>query len=582
MIRTGRIIGFLVTLSTVLGAAAVLLMMFQIIFDVFLRNFFSRGVPGTTTLVTNYYMIIVAYVPLALAERMDSHIAVEVVSQLLSKRLRQWLIALTWALSGIVSGMVAWALWGEALKSYSYGSFVIEFNVPIATWPGYFALPLGFGLYSLILIYRLACAAVGVDASEGLNGSAGRGLMGNELIGLGGIGALVLLLLLRIPIGISLILVSFVGIWTISGQRPAWGLLVTVPYDFAAKWTLSSIPMFLLMGFVCFHAGLTRGLFDACRVWLVRLPGGLAVTSIFASSGFAAVTGSSVACAAAMGRIAVPQMIENRYDPALATGSIAAAGTLGALIPPSILLILYGIFVQVPIGPLFIGGLGIGILTAASYVLVIVLRVWFNPELAPRVNDHVPIRERVAYLVSTWPIVTLVLMVLGGMFSGLFTATEAGAIGALLAMIFSAVRGLMTRRVLWQSLVDTLATTGTLFIISVGANLLTRFLALSGTSELIAGTITGLELSGIVLLVLNTAGVDLLWFGIFLVKLLEVGMITPPIGINVFVIKSVVGNLASLSTIFRGVLWFLVADVVVLALVIFFPALVTYLPSLLR
>ncbi|KGF67886.1 C4-dicarboxylate ABC transporter, partial [Hoeflea sp. BAL378] len=292
-----------------------------------------------------------------------------------------------------------------------------------------------------------------------------------------------------------------------------------------------------------------------------------------------------------------------------ATGSIAAAGTLGALIPPSILLILYGIFVQVPINQLFVGGSIIGIITALSYVLIIIGRVLYNPELAPRIDETPPLSERIAKLLDTWPIVILVLLVLGGMFSGLFTATEAAAVGALLALIFAAVRGQLTKEATWRSIVDTLSTTGTLFIISVGANLLTRFLALTGTSELIASTIIGLELSGAALLVgitvlylllgmfleplgamlltlpvllpiLDKANIDLIWFGIFLVKLLEVGMITPPIGINVFVIKSAVGDIASLGTIFRGVLWFIVADLAVVALIIAAPEIITYLPSL--
>jgi TRAP-type C4-dicarboxylate transport system permease small subunit len=168
MIRTGKIIGLMVTISTVVGAAAVALMMVQIIMDVVLRNLFGIAIPGTTTSVTNYYMVIVAYLPLALAERMDSHIAVEVVARLLNQRLRQWLIAFTWALSALVTAVVTYALWGEAMKAYSYGSFVIEFNTPIPIWPGYFALPVGFGLYSLVLIYRLACAATGSDSDAGL------------------------------------------------------------------------------------------------------------------------------------------------------------------------------------------------------------------------------------------------------------------------------------------------------------------------------------------------------------------------------------------------------------------------------
>ncbi|MEC9345539.1 MAG: TRAP transporter large permease subunit [Pseudomonadota bacterium] len=432
--------------------------------------------------------------------------------------------------------------------------------------------------------------------------------MENEVIGLLGIASLVLLLLLRMPIGIALILVSFCGIWVLVGQRPAWGILSAVPYDFAAKWTLSSVPMFLLMGYVCYHTGLTKGLFDACRSWLARLPGGLAIASVFGSAGFAAVTGSSVACAAAMGRIAIPEMLDKRYDPALATGTIAAAGTLGALIPPSILLILYGVFVEVPISKLFIGGVGAGLLTAAAYIAVILGRASFNPSLAPRLTVMPPLVERLQHLRETWPILLLVVAVLGGLFVGLFTATEAGAVGAGASMLIALAKGSLTRKALWQSLVETLATTGTLFVIAVGANLLTRFLALSGTAELIAGSVIGLEADVLVLIlgisllylllgmfldplgamlltlpvllpILEKAQVDLIWFGVFLVKFLEIGMITPPIGINVFVIKGVVGNQVSLTTIFRGILWFLAADLVVVGLLVAFPEIITFLPS---
>lgn len=226
--------------------------------------------------------------------------------------------------------------------------------------------------------------------------------MSNEIIGLAGLGVLVLMVLARIPVGTSLIAVSFGGIWTLIGPGPAWGILSAVPYDFAAKWTLSSVPMFLLMGFVCFHAGLTRGLFEACRSWMARLPGGLAIASVLGSAGFAAVTGSSVACAAAMGRIAVPEMLRARYDAALATGSIAAAGTLGALIPPSILLILFGVFAEAPIGKLFIGGIGAGVVTAALYVGVIWIRAAIDPSVAPRLDERPPLSERLAHLRETW------------------------------------------------------------------------------------------------------------------------------------------------------------------------------------
>ena len=254
------------------------------------------------------------------------------------------------------------------------------------------------------------------------------------------------------PIGVSLIGVSFFGIWVLVGDRAAWGSLGVIPYSFAASWHLSSVPMFLLMGFLCYHAGLTKGMFDAARMWLSRLPGGLAIATVFGAAGFAAVTGSSVACAAAMGRIAVPEMMRHRYAPSLATGTVAAAGTIGALIPPSILMILYGIIAEVPISQLFLGGVGAGLLTTFGYIAVIVIRAKLNPELAPPLHEEVTFRDKILALRETWPVFLLMLGVFGGLFSGAFTPSEAGAVGAALATIIAAMKGSLT----WASFRDAL------------------------------------------------------------------------------------------------------------------------------
>lgn len=431
--------------------------------------------------------------------------------------------------------------------------------------------------------------------------------MSFETVGLLSIAILVGLLLLRTPIAIALGLVSFGGIWMLIGIRPAWGIVLAVPYNFAATWTLSAVPMFLMMGYVCFHAGLTRGVFEASRIWLERLPGGVAIASVFACAGFAAVTGSSIACAAAMGRIAIPEMLRFNYAPSLATGVIAAAGTLGALIPPSIVLILYGIFAEVNIGQLFLGGIGVGLLTALVYALMIVIRVRLDPSLAQPVTETHSLTEKVRALRPTWPLGTIVILILGGMFGGIFTATEAGAIGAVSSIAVALYNRSMSWRVLHQSAVETLVATGSLFIIAIGANLLTRLLSLSGTGTLFTSFILGFQADPIFLLIglaivylllgmflepvgamlltlpvflpiLSEAGISLVFFGVFLAKLLEIGMITPPIGINVFVIKGVVGRTVSLTEIFRGIIWFLLADIVVIALMLLFPSIITYLP----
>ena len=430
-------------------------------------------------------------------------------------------------------------------------------------------------------------------------------------IGLLGIALLVFLILLRTPIGIALITVSFGGSWAILGLKPAMGILTAVPFDLSSKWTLTSVPMFLLMGFICFHAGMTQGLFQAAQRWLSFLPGGLSVASVFGAAGFSAVTGSSVACAAAMGRIAVPEMMRHKYDATLATGTVAAAGTIGALIPPSILLILYGVFAQVPIPKLFIGGFGAGILTVVAYSVMIIARAKLHPDLAPPTTERSTLGEKMASLYETWPVILLVIGVFGGLFAGIFTPTEAGAVGAFLAFVIATGKRSLSWQAVRDSSIETVQTTAVIFIIAIGASMLTKFLALSGATQLISDAILSVGAADIVLLlaiavlylilgmfleplgamlltlpvllpVLQASDMSLVWFGVVLVKFLEIGMITPPVGRNVFVIKGVVGNLATTTQIFRGVAWFLVADLVAVALLMAFPQIILFLPSLLE
>lgn len=432
--------------------------------------------------------------------------------------------------------------------------------------------------------------------------------MSSLAVGFCGIGAVLVLILLRVPIAISLTTVSFTGIYYLLGERAAFGILTAVIYDFMAKWTLTSVPMFLLMGFVCFHSGLTAGLFNATRVWFAKLPGGLAITSVIGSAAFATVTGSSVACAAAMGRIAVPEMLKSKYDPELATGSIAAAGTIGALIPPSILMILFGIFTQTPISQLFLGGIGAGLLTAIAYVAVIIIRVKLKPSIAPPLATDVQAGERLRALKETWPTLLLVFVVFGGLFGGVFSATEAGAVGAMASFLVSVIYRKLSWSVIWKSVSETAYTTAAIFIISIGANLLTRFLSLSDVASYLSTLAIGLDAApwmlaiGLALLfialglfleplgamlltlpvilpVMEASGASMIWYGVLIVKFLEIGMITPPVGLNVFVVKSVVGRAVSTGAIFRGIWWFLVVDFVVVGIMIAFPELVVSIPN---
>ena len=429
--------------------------------------------------------------------------------------------------------------------------------------------------------------------------------------GLLGIVVLVVLLLLRVPVAIAMIIVAFGGVWMMLGLAPAIGVLANTPYDFVASWTLSAVPMFLLMGFVAFHAGLTAGLFDAAKLALRRVPGGLGIAAILACSGFASVCGSSLATAASMGRIAIPEMVKAGYKPSFATGALAAGGTIGALIPPSILMIIYGVFAETSVTRVFVGGISVGIMTAVLYVAVILLIATFRKDIIPAHPlglEH--LRGRQVFQ-AVWPLLVLIALVFGGLFSGQFTATEAGAVGAAGAIAISIATGRMTWQVFRQSVLETLGTCASLFIIGVGAVMLTKFLGLSGVAGLIASAVRDFELGyfelmlvivviylvlgmfmepfgamlvtlPVLLPVLQAQNIDLVWFGVFLVKLLEIGMITPPLGMNVFVIRNVAGQYASLTDIFRGVAVFILADIVLVTIIVLVPDLVLFLPNLTR
>jgi C4-dicarboxylate transporter DctM subunit len=435
--------------------------------------------------------------------------------------------------------------------------------------------------------------------------------LSNLQIGFSAIGVVILLIGLRVPIGAALGLVAFVGIALIRNLDVALTALRTTPFEFAAHWSLSAIPMFLLMGAVAYHSGVSSDLFQAARLWMGKLPGGLAVAATFACAGFAAASGASIATAAAMGRITIPEMLNVNYDKGLASGVVASAGTLGTLIPPSILMVLYGIFAEVSISKLFIAGVVPGLLTATIYAGMIVLRCRLNPNLAPVLDYDATWGERFASLRDIWPLAVLIVGIIGGLYAGLFTATEAGAAGALLAIVISTLQGRMTIKLLKASVLEALSSTARIFFVAVGAVLLTRFLALAGVPVYL-GEVVGTWSGDPLLLVIAASGVyiilgmfldplgvmlitlplflpmfvaldlDLIWFGILVIKYLEIGLITPPVGMNVYVIKSVVGDRIELETIFKGVAWFIVCDVVVIGLIVAFPAIALYLPGLMK
>lgn len=433
--------------------------------------------------------------------------------------------------------------------------------------------------------------------------------MSSVAIGFIGIGCGLVLLALRIQIGVALGFVSFIGIGILVSWKAAWGIITAISFNFVGDWNLTAIPMFLLMGFVASEAGLTSGLFRAMRILLSWLPGGLAVSSVGANAVLAAASGSSVATASAFARIATPEMLRYGYHPGLATGVIAAAGTLGALIPPSILMVLYGFLAEVSIARLFAAGIVPGILTALAFSGMIILRCVLNPKLAPRVEDRFTRAEKIEAFQETWPLPVIIIGVLAGIFAGFFTPTSAGAVGAALAILLGLLRGKIDFAIMKRATEATLMSTASIFLVIIGTSLLGKFMAISGVPTYTAQVLVEfgttplmvllavsllylflgmfLDSMGILLLTMpiilpmaREAGLDLIFFGIILVKLLEIGLLTPPVGLNVYIIKGALGDRVSLTTIFKGVGWFVVVDAVLLAILIAWPRLITWLPDM--
>ncbi|MBJ6128129.1 TRAP transporter large permease [Microvirga splendida] len=417
------------------------------------------------------------------------------------------------------------------------------------------------------------------------------------------------LIAIRMPIGIALAGVSFVGIGFLTNMRAAWGIVSAIPYNFVATWEFSAVPMFLMMGYIAARSGVTKGLFQSMQILLARVPGSLASASVAASAMFAAASGSSVATSAALSRIAVPEMLRAGYEKGLATGTVAAAGTLGSLIPPSILMVIYGVFTGTSIGALFMAGFIPGVLTAVAFITMITIRVLLNPKLAPRGQVEFSAEERQTALRTVWPLPTLIIGVLGGIFAGVFTPTEAGAVGALFAIVIAAFYRSLSLKMLWGAVIDAAIATSVMFIIAVGAAMFVRLMGLSQVPAFVADMVLNMsdnkyvvlmmisvififlgmfiDSIGIMLLtlpilmpLLQRLEIDMIWFGIITIKLLEIGLITPPVGLNVYVIKTSLGGMVDLPSIFRGASWFILTDIIVLLILIAFPTISLLLPSL--
>ena len=438
---------------------------------------------------------------------------------------------------------------------------------------------------------------------------------------LGGWGLFLMLALIavRVPIAFCMAFIGFFGIilavgWPAGGEfdfergfDAAWAYIAFEPFSFIANFPIIAVPLFLMMGYVAFHAGFTKDIYYTARVWLSQLNGGLAMASVAGCAMFAAVSGSSLATAAAMGKLAVPEMLRYKYHPGIATGVVAASGTLGSLIPPSILMVLYGIFTEESIGQLLLAGLIPGILSAAIYMGMVWIRATINPELAPKA-ESVTWTDRFIALKGVWSILVLFVVVMGGIYSGWVTPTEAAAAGCAGAWILGFITRRLTKEASRDAAIETAKQVANVFALVLGAKIFVGFVALTGVAGHLTGWATNLDVEpiwillslslafvvlgtfmdplGMMLLtlpvvtpVITNLGYDLVWFGVIMVKFLEIGLITPPVGLNVYVLKGVVGDAVPLETIFKGILWFLAMDILTLVVLIMYPEISLWLPQ---
>ena len=418
--------------------------------------------------------------------------------------------------------------------------------------------------------------------------------------------ALLVLLLIRVPAGLAMLIVGAAGVILI---RPSAAVPVVAGEIFAvaSRYPLTILPLFILMGNLAVVSGMSQDLYRAAHTWVGRIRGSLASASIVACAGFAALSGSSLAAALTMGRVSLPEMKRYKYDDSLATGAIAAGGTLGILIPPSAGLVIYGIITEESIGRLFMAGVIPGILLTLLFVLVVWIVVRRDPHKAPYATALVPWRERLRTTTRAIWILGIVIVTIGGIYAGVFSAVEAAGVGALLTLIAAFARRALNRETVSEVVSATLKASGTAFLVLLGAFVFKVFLGLTGIAFVLSEWVTeqgfsgaqlvmlvlalfivlGTFLDGFAMLVLTvplvqpileSLGVDMIWFGILIVITLEMGLISPPVGLNIFVVKGVAPDVP-VHTMFRGIIPFWFAMLVALTLTALLPRLATFLPN---
>jgi tripartite ATP-independent transporter DctM subunit len=605
-----------------IACAALCIMPIPVFVDVIIRLAFSRAVPGGIE-IQEYLMLMAVFFGLAAAQFEGGHIQIDLVLGKVSEHTKSLLEASAYGLSVFILFFMSSQLVAQGLKRFHNNEISKALELPV--WAFYFVAALGTLILALAVSVQLLRAlqrsvehgrwgwlilALGIAcflffgpmiglAPSGLRGAT-NGILGMLL--------LFVFLFLGVPIGFGMAITGFLGMIVLNrAMLPSLAMLGIGPYDTAASYMLTVVPMFILMGELAFHSGISNELFETANKWFGRTRGGIAMSAVAGCAGFAAICGDSLATAVTMGTIAIPEMQKKKYDMSLATGALAAGGTLGIMIPPSVGFIFYAIVTEESIGKLFVAGIFPGIILAALFIIYIAIVTRIKPELAPK-GEPTSFRDKLVSLKGVLGMLFLFVLVLGGMLSGIFNAIEGAAVGAVGAFVYAAIKGRVSVSMVLASLKSTLNITCKLLMILMGVAILGYFLAATRLPFALADFIAGLGVNRyiifacvivfflilgcllnvipMILLVLPTIfpmvtalGFDPIWFGVVTVLMMEAGQITPPIGVNVFAISSASG--VPMYTVFRGIFPFFICMLVLLVLMTIFPQMATFLPKLL-
>lgn len=601
------------------GTIILLFMVLLLGFNVILRYLINRPIKGSVEM-EEFLLVILVFFGVAYTAIKKQHIRVDLLISRLPESFQPVISSVTSALSVGLCVVVTWQTAVYAQTRWASSAESIILHLPL--FPFILATALGCALLGLAMLVEFLRSLSEVSQNRQWLSLAifSSSLLllcfsvvllhpSPESMAFVIFGLLILFLALGMHILFIMLFLGFLGTSYLLGIQAGLFHIGTAPYETIADYSLCVVAFFVLMGYIASQAGISRDIYLTTHHWLGQLPGGLAMATVWGCAGFGAISGSSLATSAVMGTAALPEMKRYRYNPKLATGTVAAGGTLGSLIPPSIAMIFYCIITGESISRLFIAGILPGILMTSVFMLIIFFQVRVNPKLAPR-GPKTELKEKILSLKRTWAMLLLFVLVIGGIYMGLFTPNEAGAIGACGALLIGLFNREINLKRLNTALIETGQTVAMLLIILVGAIILGYFLAASKAPLLISDFVVGLSVNRYITLtlilivyaflgcVMNiipamiitlpifyptilSLGFDSIWFGVIMVIMIEMGMITPPIGMNVFVIKGVAKNVP-LETIFRGIVPFILGMILCLIVLTIFPKIALFLPSLMK